>query len=63
MVKVFTRFIKPNAEGARFDKSVESIQSCITDSTMWEIFARGNSIHNFTNLVWISVTLDLYTSN
>ena len=22
-----------------------------------QIFARGNSIHNFTNLVWISVTL------
>ena len=53
-------FIKLRAKSVRFDKSVESIPKCITgfyhvhvhtrNTVTKQIFVRGNSIHNFTNL-------------
>ena len=44
---------------------VETVPRCITDfyhvrmqnTVTKQIFAGGNSIHNSTNLVWISMTL------
>ena len=67
-VKVSTRFIKPRAEGKRYDKSSRDRTEvrCIThffhsiathfirvrNTVTKQIFVRGNSIHNFTNL-WI----------
>ena len=68
-VKVSTRFIKPRAEGGtRFDKSsrdrtevYNALQPCYIAMHFILQIARGNSIHNFTNLwiyiVWVSVTL------
>ena len=66
-VKVSTRFIKPRAFGTRFDKSsrdrtevYNALLPCYSNAFHLQI-ARGNSIHNFTNLwiyiVWVSVTL------
>ena len=37
-VKVSTGFIKPRAEGTRFDKSVETVPRCITDFYHWRAF-------------------------
>ena len=65
-IKVSTEFIKLSAEGLRLDKSVETILRCITDfyhvytrnTVTKQIFVHSNSIYNFSNLVWISMTPD-----